>query len=456
MIVILGAGPCGLGAGFRLHELGFEDFQIFEAQAYVGGLATSFVDPQGFTWDIGGHVQFSHYEDFDRAMDLALPKSWLEHQRESWIWMKERFIPYPFQLNLWRLPEKDLNLCLAGLESRGTQAQPANFEEWIEASFGHGIAELFMKPYNFKVWAHSLNKLDYQWIGERVAKVDLEKVKRNILEKKDELSWGPNAIFRYPLKGGTGAIWKALAEKLPAGKIQTSKRATKIDPLKKEVHFQDGSRIHFSRLLSTLPINKTYELAGYGPAPKLLYSNSHIVGLGIESEKPKELETKCWIYFPESHCPYYRVTVFSNYSPYNVPDSKKHWSLMCEVSESEEKPVKEAELIEECLRALRHQNFIPQNARIVSRWQYSAKPGYPTPFLGRDKIIQELQNTLEKAEIYPRGRFGLWKYEISNQDHTFMQGFEWADRILLNRAELTVQSPEIINAGPKQKLRPKL
>jgi len=59
-VLILGAGPCGLGAGLFLKRAGFTDFQIVEAGSEPGGLARSFVDEKGFTWDIGGHVQFSH------------------------------------------------------------------------------------------------------------------------------------------------------------------------------------------------------------------------------------------------------------------------------------------------------------------------------------------------------------------------------------------------------------
>ena len=29
---------------------------------------------------------------------------WLYHDRESWVWIAGRFVPYPFQLNLHRLP----------------------------------------------------------------------------------------------------------------------------------------------------------------------------------------------------------------------------------------------------------------------------------------------------------------------------------------------------------------
>ena len=94
--LVLGGGPTGLGAACRLQEKNL-DWHLLEAESDFGGLASSFVDENGFTWDLGGHVQFSHYEAFDRYMDLALGRDgWFNHERESWIWMRDRFVPYPF------------------------------------------------------------------------------------------------------------------------------------------------------------------------------------------------------------------------------------------------------------------------------------------------------------------------------------------------------------------------
>src|SRR5688500_3856383 len=94
-IAIVGAGPTGLGAAYRLAQLGHSDFTVYERNTWAGGLAGSFRDAAGFTWDIGGHVQFSHYEDFDLAMDATMGSDWLSHDRESWVWIRDRFIPYP-------------------------------------------------------------------------------------------------------------------------------------------------------------------------------------------------------------------------------------------------------------------------------------------------------------------------------------------------------------------------
>jgi UDP-galactopyranose mutase len=76
-ILILGAGPTGLGGACRLDELGHQNFLVLEKNAYPGGLAASFADDKGFTWDIGGQVQFSHYDYFDQVMDRALGDAWV-------------------------------------------------------------------------------------------------------------------------------------------------------------------------------------------------------------------------------------------------------------------------------------------------------------------------------------------------------------------------------------------
>src|SRR5439155_340516 len=67
-LLIVGAGPTGLGAAWRLTASGETNWLLCEAAADAGGLAGSVVDDHGFTWDLGGHVQFSHYDYFDDLM----------------------------------------------------------------------------------------------------------------------------------------------------------------------------------------------------------------------------------------------------------------------------------------------------------------------------------------------------------------------------------------------------
>lgn len=55
-IVVIGSGPTGLGAAFRLQELGHTNFVMLDQAAEAGGLARSDVDAEGFTWDYGEFV----------------------------------------------------------------------------------------------------------------------------------------------------------------------------------------------------------------------------------------------------------------------------------------------------------------------------------------------------------------------------------------------------------------
>jgi protoporphyrinogen oxidase len=457
-IVILGAGPTGIGAAWRLRELGHDDWRLFEAAECAGGLASSFTDPAGFTWDVGGHVQFSHYDYFDAAMDAAHPAAdWIHHQRESWIWMRRRFIPYPLQYNIGLLPPEERDACLRGLEAIAAAAAAgsphwSNFAEWIDATFGAGLRRVFMEPYNRKVWAWPLDRLDAGWVGDRVAVPNLDRIRKNIASGELDRSWGPNNQFRFPLRGGTGSIWLSLAaqlaEQVPGDRLAFNTPATRIDPDRRVVTFAGGREEPYDVLISSIALDRLLEMAGLGEAEttaaRFVSSASNIVGVGLEGAPPESIGSKCWIYFPENDNPFYRVTVFSNYSPNNVPRAGT-WSLMAEVAESPHKPVDQTTLVESVIDGLLATGLIRRDDKILSTWRYRAAPGYPTPFLNREQVVDTALRDLQSRSIYSRGRFGAWKYEVSNQDHSFMQGVEAVDHALEEREELTVWKPDLVN-----------
>jgi protoporphyrinogen oxidase len=455
--IIIGAGATGLGAAHRLRQLGATDFCLLEQNDYAGGLATSFTDEKGFLWDIGGHVQFSHYTYFDALMRETLGEDgWLHHQRESWVWLLERFVPYPFQNNIRHLPKAEQWACLQGLlrlQKNPPTTPPQNFAQWVSQSFGEGLADVFMRPYNFKVWAHPLELMSFGWIGERVAMVDVERVLGNIYAERDDVSWGPNSTFQFPKHGGTGAIWKKIAENIGLSHFRFDSRVARIDAAEKVVYLQNGEALQYEFLLSTMPVDKLTQTVSQTPedlrqkANQLRHSATNIVGVGLHGQAPETLKTKCWLYFPEDNCPFYRTTVFSNYSPYNVPDSQKYWSLMTETSESEFKPVDTAQIVEQTIEGLLNCRLISSREQIASTWHYRAEYGYPTPSVERDEILNAVLPFFEAQNIYSRGRFGSWKYEISNQDHSLMLGVEWANRILLDVPEITLRYPNIANNG---------
>ncbi len=471
-IVILGAGPTGLGAGYRLKELGYSNFVLYDRHDYVGGLANSFTDAQGFTWDIGGHVMFSHYKYYDQCFETLMGKEFTLNNRESWVRMMDRWVPYPFQNNVRYLPKEAAYECLSGLikaqSGKGKIPTPGaaqNFGEFIDAVFGDGIAKYFMRPYNYKVWAYEPEVMNKTWIGERVAVIDIDRALKNVLFGSDDFGWGPNNQFKFPLKGGTGEFYRRFGPALgltadgkeqPGSHIRLNKRATRIDADRKTVTFADGSTDHYDILISTMPLDVLCRDVLHGPVPpslrdraaQLKHSSGYMVGIGLKSRTPGggTPDTKSWMYFPEDNCPFYRVTYLSNYSPFMTPDKNNYYSLLCETSESDAKPTvgrnnqSPEAMIELTIKGLENAGLLEPGERknIVSTWCYYADYSYPTPSVDRDDILADVIPWLEAKSIYSRGRFGMWKYEVANTDHTLMQGVELVNRLLKGEPETTI------------------
>jgi protoporphyrinogen oxidase len=192
----------GLGAAARLHQLSVTctdlerarwEYLLLESAPEPGGLASTIVTPEGFLFDLGGHVIFSHYRYFEDLLCNCVgnfndAQTWAVHPRASFVYLQRTFTPYPFQLHFGYLPNlQDKIDCLNGLiEAKVKQASPAtktpsNFDEWIEWTMGSGINNIFMRPYNFKVWAFPTTEMSSQWLGERVAVVNTEDAVRNVL-----------------------------------------------------------------------------------------------------------------------------------------------------------------------------------------------------------------------------------------------------------------------------------
>ncbi|KAL6711723.1 hypothetical protein ACN47E_004657 [Coniothyrium glycines] len=487
-VLVIGAGPTGLGAAKRLHQIDGPSWLIVDSNETPGGLASTDVTPEGFLYDVGGHVIFSHYKYFDDCIDEALPSDddWYTHQRISYVRCKSQWVPYPFQNNLSMLNKDDQAKCVDGLidaalEARVANTKPKDFDEWIMRQMGVGIADLFMRPYNYKVWAVPTTKMQCQWLGERVAAPNVKGVINNIIHNKTAGNWGPNATFRFPARDGTGGIWIAVAKTLPESKTRFGDHGTvnKVDAKGHTVTLKDGTVVNYKKLVNTMAVDALVETMGdkelIDLSKGLFYSSTHVIGVGLRGERPERIGDKCWLYFPEDDCPFYRATIFSNYSPYNQPqkdvklatqqlaDGSKpsssepkdgpYWSIMLEVSESSMKPVDHKNMLKDCIQGLINTEMIKPDDEIVSTYHRRFDHGYPTPSLEREGVLTKLLPALQAQDIWSRGRFGSWRYEVGNQDHSFMLGVEAVDNIVNGAVELTLNHPDFVNGRQNSERR---
>lgn len=460
--LVIGAGPCGLGAATRLHQLNQTSWLLVEQEEKPGGLAGTSTTKEGFLVDKGGHVVFSFFQYFDDLLQKAVGSYddsdvWATHLRKSHIIAKEKGtlykIPYPYQHNIGGLSEETRDRCVEGVIKRDQSGHPKNFRDWILHHFGTGIAESFMFPYNHKVWAHDLSTMSVDWVSARVADVDAYSVVKNSFDYKTKDNWGPNKIFRFPQRGGTGEIYQKIADLLPQEKIHYLKKVVSIDHQKKLCTLSDQSQIAYKNLVSTMPMDLLMKMIGLVPDTKILrHSSTHVILFGFQGENPNK--DSCWMYFPDQDVSFYRATVFSNYGEFNVPHKATQYSIMLEIAESEKKLVSEPDTLQrESLQSCYDMGLVSEGSHLVSTFYKKYEYGYPTPTIGLEKYRSEIGADLRKLGIFSRGRFGAYLYQVSNQDHSVMQGVQVIDNILFGATETVLNCPDYVNSLYNQDYR---
>lgn len=137
-----------------------------------------------------------------------------------------------------------------------------------------------------------------------MAAPSLRTVVRNAVTKQTAPNWGPNATFRFPTHGGTGGIWTAVADMLPAESMRMGSKAIvdKVDPIKKEVQFKSGKTVRYKNLVSTMALDGLLERME-APAEQLdpmrdaakglIFSTTIVLGVGVRGERPSRIGDKC-------------------------------------------------------------------------------------------------------------------------------------------------------------------
>lgn len=435
-ILIIGAGPTGLGAACHLNENGNEEWLLIDAAGRPGGMATTETDDHGFLWDLGGHVIHSHCPAFDRAM--AQHPNWVYPRRGGWVRVSDIWCPTPIQRNLGWLHEESQIIAELSKISSDSQAQVDNLEDHYATTFGTTLNKLFFAPFNSKQWGGPLNALSHTWTslrsGSEAQNVPPPSLSSN---KAPEATPDDTSTFPYPTLG-SGALWQTISENLPAARQFYRTTITSIDLDKQVAHLDSGIAVHFGRCLSTIPLTSLLNLTRHQrpdlafAIDRLLYISTILMGFGFIGPLPSILAGKTWIFSADPAVPFHRATVPTNFSK-SLPGPGR-WSILFEISVSRMRKLNNSELIAAHLNEVSKWGI---NSEPISIWQQHLEFGYPLPFLGRDELLKRILPELEKCNIFPRGRFGGWRYESSNQDYAFAQGVEAAEFFLTRHPETT-------------------
>src|SRR5204862_8316057 len=94
-VVVLGAGPAGLTAGYLLAKQG-KPVIVLESTDQIGGLARTEVR-DGYRFDLGGHRCFTKGKEVDDLWHEIMKEEFLKRPRQSRIYWNDKFLEYPVQ-----------------------------------------------------------------------------------------------------------------------------------------------------------------------------------------------------------------------------------------------------------------------------------------------------------------------------------------------------------------------
>jgi protoporphyrinogen oxidase len=415
-LLIIGAGPAGLA--LARHYSGKK--RVLEREGEVGGLCRSF-EIGGGVFDIGGHSFHTPHPDVDHFVRTLMKENWSVQPRDARVYFNGELIPYPFQQNFEKL--SDINVieeCRRAVRSDPHDA--ANFEEWIVARFGAGVATHFMLPYNRKLWARDLRKMSWEWTIERVA--DPTKGNSAVMGGGKRKPLQSDSRVGYPARGGFVEIYKTMAK--GCGPIELNCDVSRVDPDGKSLECRDGRVWQWKLLASTMPAPLLLKSMPGTPLGLLERADQldavalRVLMILVAQPLPNAPQR---IYVSHSTIPPHKVA-FNHTSSQSLRRKPVH-AIMCEVSHSAEKPLpSDGDLEFATTEWLIDTGLVASRGDIAQVVHFDAKFGYPVYTHDRAAIMGEIRAFLKARDIYTFGRFGAWEY--INSDECIRQGIELA------------------------------
>lgn len=337
---ILGGGITGVTLARLLHEQG-KEVVVLEAGREIGGLCRSRTN-EGFTFDTGGsHIIFSRDAEVLRFIQNVLGENRDTRNRNTKIFYKHRYVRYPFENGLADLPKEDLFFCINEFirtliaREKGEIPAPETFRDWIYYTFGKGIAELYMIPYNEKIWNFPTADMSKHWVEGRVPSPPVEDIIRSAIGIETE-GYTHQSVFSYPVHGGIEALVHAIASPVKDA-IITGFTVTSVGKSGDTWVIGDGRReIIADECICTIPLQELVPCLTGVPLPvqeavgALRYNAVCCICIGVKSP----VSDISWLYIPgpddglEN-----RISFPSNYSITVAPDG--HGAILAEITYNE-------------------------------------------------------------------------------------------------------------------------
>lgn len=432
--IILGGGLAGISLAYFLqNNKNISEILIIEKEEKLGGLCRSF-EINKIKYDIGPHIIFSKNKEVLELMTNILEKNIRQHKRSNQIIHKNKLIQYPFENDLSKLDREDILYCVnTFMNNPYENYPPENMLQFFLKTFGEGITNLYLSPYNEKIWKYSPAFMDTQMV-ERIPKPSKEDIIRSANGETID-GYLHQLYFSYPKTGGIEALIQAFISKFNKKiKYVNNSEVLKINKENnKFVIKTNNGTYNADKVFSTIPLNELvdkYERLTLPQevkiASKSLKYNSLI--LCIVNVKNNKMPNHYAYMTADKNVIFHRISKIDFMGEeYSIPDSTTY---MAEITYREndiyDKMEKE-KLIDMITKGLININFIKTATDInfceIKKFKYA----YVIYDILHKKNVDLIKQYFKQENVYLNGRFGTFEY--LNMDTVISNSKKLADYI---------------------------
>ena len=459
-VVILGAGPAGITAAWRLTELGYP-VTVLERDEAVGGMARTIKVGQ-YAVDFGPHTFHIRETDESRKVLEAIKHFFgddpLILTRGTRVLLRGKEYVYPLEMlqvltgvSPFLSARIIFDYLMATLKSTFAPAKKEDsFEEWGVRNLGRTLYDLCFGIYSARVWGLPTSQISSKQ-AQRVAKLNL----KNIILRTLGIKADPATYFTkymYPRKG-ISLLYEGMAAEVRAAgnviKLQAPAVRLERDPSTgsgqggdrvTRVAYTEGGQdktIDCDILLSTLPLPALVSMMSPAwPAPvvahaaKLKYRSLKLIYIALKRARMTDYH---WVYLLDEQFRVNRLSEQKNVSPDMVPDGS---TVLCiELSLWKDEPLWQAsdeEIFQLALRDLMKMGYGVTPEEVVEYHVTDIPTAYPVYELNfEDHLIPVLDGVHEVPNLLTLGRHGL--FLNNSMDDNVLLGMQIADHI--NRPE---------------------
>jgi protoporphyrinogen oxidase len=435
---MVGGGPAGLAAAFRLSQVGDVDVHLVERAPQLGGLAAGFQHGD-FTLDYGPHrLHIATPPEVLADLQRMLGSDLRLQRRHGRIRLGGRFLPYPVgPATVLGLGPATIVRLLGGLiaaKRNAPRQAPDSYEAVLRARLGGPLYELFYGPYAEKVWGRSGTAIAADQADRRVNQRGLGDLVRLALGQ------GEGRSFWYP-RGGFGRIPAGYVEALakrPRVTIQTSANVERVAWADRRIEALTYSAGGVERTVSA------DHLVWSAPLPELVrrldpalpddvarraaqlrHRAVVLVYLVLERTRVGTADT---YYFPERHYPFNRVIEQKNFSAEMAPAHRTVLGMDIACDPDDATYDASDDRLRELVLGPLESTGLARRADVVEIFSRRFRSAYPLYDLDHSERFGRVRSWLDPiANLWLIGRQGLSLH--NNTHHSLLMGYRAADAI---------------------------